>query len=101
MISGSTVESTGGSRASRSSPNPAASSRRSVTRWRRWPATGPSSPPPGARPDGRFVAPTGAEVVELGPVNASIHSVDERVLVDDLERLSEMYERVIARLLTS
>ena len=55
----------------------------------------------GGTSDGRFVAPTGAEVVELGPVNASIHSVDERVLVDDLERLSEMYERVIARLLTS
>ena len=53
----------------------------------------------GGTSDGRFVAPTGAEVVELGPVNASIHSVDEHVLVDDLDRLSEMYERVIERLL--
>ena len=53
----------------------------------------------GGTSDGRFVAPTGAEVVELGPVNATIHSIDERVLAADLDRLSEMYERVIARLL--
>ena len=53
----------------------------------------------GGTSDGRFVAPTGAEVVELGPVNATIHSIDERVLVSDLDRLSEMYEGVIARLL--
>ena len=53
----------------------------------------------GGTSDGRFVAPTGAEVVELGPVNASIHSVDEHVLATDLDRLSEMYERVMARLL--
>ena len=53
----------------------------------------------GGTSDGRFVAPTGAEVVELGPVNASIHSIDEHVLVADLDRLSEMYQRVIARLL--
>ena len=49
----------------------------------------------GGTSDGRFVAPTGAEVVELGPVNATIHSIDERVLAADLDRLSEMYERVI------
>ena len=53
----------------------------------------------GGTSDGRFVAPTGAEVVELGPVNASIHSIDEHVLAADLDRLSEMYQRVIARLL--
>ena len=53
----------------------------------------------GGTSDGRFIAPTGAEVVELGPVNASIHSIDEHVLVTDLDRLSEMYERVIADLL--
>ena len=55
----------------------------------------------GGTSDGRFVAPTGAEVVELGPVNATIHRIDERVLAADLDRLSEMYERVIARLLGS
>ena len=53
----------------------------------------------GGTSDGRFIAPTGAEVVELGPVNASIHRVDERTLAADLDRLSEMYERVIDRLL--
>ena len=53
----------------------------------------------GGTSDGRFIAPTGAEVVELGPVNASIHRIDERVLAADLDRLSEMYERVITRLL--
>lgn len=55
----------------------------------------------GGTSDGRFVAPTGAEVVELGPVNATIHSIDERVLAADLDRLSEMYERVVARLLAA
>ena len=54
----------------------------------------------GGTSDGRFVAPTGAEVVELGPVNATIHSIDERVLVADLDRLSDMYEQVIGELLT-
>ena len=53
----------------------------------------------GGTSDGRFVAPTGAEVVELGPVNATIHRIDERVLVTDLDRLSEMYEHVLERLL--
>ena len=52
----------------------------------------------GGTSDGRFIAPTGAEVVELGPVNATIHSIDERVLTADLDHLSEMYEGVIARL---
>ena len=53
----------------------------------------------GGTSDGRFIAPTGAEVVELGPVNASIHRIDEHVLVNDLDRLSEMYEGVIGGLL--
>ena len=62
-------------------------------------AIAPGSRRPAARRTAAFVAPTGAEVVELGPVNATIHSIDERVLVTDLDRLSEMYERVIERLL--
>ena len=53
----------------------------------------------GGTSDGRFIAPTGAQVVELGPVNATIHKVDERVAVDELERLSQMYEAVLRRLL--
>ncbi|MGH8212857.1 MAG: succinyl-diaminopimelate desuccinylase, partial [Rhodanobacteraceae bacterium] len=53
----------------------------------------------GGTSDGRFIAPLGAEVVELGPVNASIHKVDEHVALEDLERLPSMYQAVCSRLL--
>lgn len=53
----------------------------------------------GGTSDGRFIAPTGAEVVELGPCNATIHKVDERVAVDELEPLARMYQGVLERLL--
>ncbi|MFQ5659902.1 MAG: succinyl-diaminopimelate desuccinylase [Gammaproteobacteria bacterium] len=53
----------------------------------------------GGTSDGRFIAPTGAEVIELGPVNATIHKVDECVKVEDLETLSRIYELVIQKLL--
>lgn len=49
----------------------------------------------GGTSDGRFIAPTGAQVVELGPVNATIHQVDECVAVEDLIGLSRIYERVM------
>jgi succinyl-diaminopimelate desuccinylase len=55
----------------------------------------------GGTSDGRFIAPTGAEVVELGPVNASIHKVDECVAVADLEPLQSTYRRIIERLLAN
>ena len=53
----------------------------------------------GGTSDGRFIAPTGAQVLELGPLNATIHQVDECVAVDDLDRLSAMYEKVLEHLL--
>ena len=53
----------------------------------------------GGTSDGRFIAPTGAEVVELGPVNATIHKVNECVRSADLERLTEIYENVLYRLM--
>jgi succinyl-diaminopimelate desuccinylase len=53
----------------------------------------------GGTSDGRFIAPTGAQVVELGPVNATIHQIDERVLASDLDTLSEIYEAALRRLL--
>ena len=53
----------------------------------------------GGTSDGRFIAPTGAEVVELGPVNASIHKIDECVKVDDLETLSNIYEQILRQLI--
>lgn len=55
----------------------------------------------GGTSDGRFIAPTGAQVVELGPVNATIHQVDECVKADDLDLLSSMYEHIMRELLTS
>lgn len=54
----------------------------------------------GGTSDGRFIAPTGAQVLELGPLNATIHQVDECVAVDDLDRLSKMYELILQALLT-
>ncbi len=53
----------------------------------------------GGTSDGRFIAPTGAQVVELGPVNATIHKVNECVAVEELERLTRMYEGVMRELL--
>lgn len=55
----------------------------------------------GGTSDGRFIAPTGAEVVELGPVNATIHKINECVSVADLDTLSTIYERTLDRLLLS
>lgn len=55
----------------------------------------------GGTSDARFIAPTGAEVVELGPVNASIHRIDEHVSVEELELLSRIYERILENLLAS
>lgn len=54
----------------------------------------------GGTSDGRFVATLGAEVVELGPINASIHQVDECVLVEDISRLHALYEAVARECLT-
>jgi succinyl-diaminopimelate desuccinylase len=54
----------------------------------------------GGTSDGRFIAPTGAQVLELGPINATIHRVDECVAVADLDRLSTIYEDMLTRLLT-
>jgi len=53
----------------------------------------------GGTSDGRFIAPMGAEVIELGPVNATIHKVDECVAIADLERLPDLYEAICARML--
>lgn len=53
----------------------------------------------GGTSDGRFIAPTGTEVIELGPINASIHQVNEHVSVADLERLKLIYQAILRRLL--
>ncbi|MCC5878273.1 MAG: succinyl-diaminopimelate desuccinylase [Idiomarina sp.] len=53
----------------------------------------------GGTSDGRFIAPTGAQVLELGPVNASIHKVNEYVAHEDLIKLTDMYEQTLINLL--
>ena len=53
----------------------------------------------GGTSDGRFIAPTGAQVVELGVRNATIHQVDEKVEVDDLGKLAQIYEGILEHLL--
>jgi succinyl-diaminopimelate desuccinylase len=54
----------------------------------------------GGTSDGRFIAPTGAEVIELGPCNKTIHKLNECVAVSDLQTLAEIYYRLLGTLLT-
>jgi succinyl-diaminopimelate desuccinylase len=60
-----------------------------------WPAENTG----GGTSDGRFVAPLGADVVELGPVNATIHKIDERIALAELQALPALYLNVLQRLL--
>ncbi|MDA0822159.1 MAG: succinyl-diaminopimelate desuccinylase [Proteobacteria bacterium] len=53
----------------------------------------------GGTSDGRFIARTGAEIVEFGPVNATIHKIDECVSVEDLDLLSVTYQSILSRLM--
>lgn len=55
----------------------------------------------GGTSDGRFIAPLGVEVVELGPINASIHKIDEHVDLQDLERLPTLYAGIARRWLAA
>lgn len=55
----------------------------------------------GGTSDARFIAPLGAEVVEMGPINASIHKVNERVAISELEQLPDLYCEFAERLLLS
>lgn len=53
----------------------------------------------GGTSDGRFIAPTGAQVVELGPVNKTIHQINECVSANDLDTLTDIYEHLLKKLL--
>lgn len=53
----------------------------------------------GGTSDGRFIAPTGAQVVELGPVNDSIHKIDENINILELDKLTDIYLNILKRLL--
>ena len=52
----------------------------------------------GGTSDGRFIAPTGAQVIELGPVNESIHKIDENINIVELEKLTVVYTEILERL---
>ena len=54
----------------------------------------------GGTSDGRFISPAGTDVVELGPVYASIHKVNEHVRIDDVVKLTTMYQRIAELMLT-
>jgi succinyl-diaminopimelate desuccinylase len=53
----------------------------------------------GGTSDGRFIAPTGAQVIELGPENATIHKVDERVNIENIKSLENIYYATLVRVL--
>ena len=53
----------------------------------------------GGTSDGRFIAPRGAQVVEVGLLNATIHQVNERTPIEDLDRLKNVYRRAIEMIL--
>jgi len=53
----------------------------------------------GGTSDGRFIAPHGCQVVELGPVNATIHKVNENASVEDIDALEKIYRRILEKLL--
>lgn len=53
----------------------------------------------GGTSDGRFIAPTGTEVIEIGPCNETIHRIDERVKLEELNQLSTVYHHILANLL--
>ena len=61
--------------------------------------TSPELSTAGGTSDGRFISPAGADVVELGPVSASIHKIDEHVREQDVAALSQMYQRILEKML--
>jgi len=54
----------------------------------------------GGTSDGRFIAPTGSQVLELGPLNATIHQINECVGVEELDTISSYYEKIMEKLLS-
>ena len=61
--------------------------------------TAPELSTAGGTSDGRFISPAGADVVELGPVSASIHKIDEHVREQDVAALARMYQRILEKML--
>jgi succinyl-diaminopimelate desuccinylase len=61
--------------------------------------TAPELSTAGGTSDGRFISPAGADVVELGPVSASIHKIDEHVRAQDVAALAKLYQRILEKML--
>ena len=53
----------------------------------------------GGTSDGRFITKLGCELIELGPVNRSIHKIDEEVKIEDLPRLKDLYQGLLVELI--
>jgi succinyl-diaminopimelate desuccinylase len=53
----------------------------------------------GGTSDGRFIAPLGTEIIELGVCNDTIHQINERVKVSELDELTEVYEKILINLI--
>ncbi|MFW9606469.1 MAG: M20/M25/M40 family metallo-hydrolase, partial [Pseudomonas sp.] len=75
--------------------NAVADSIRAVTGRETTPSTS------GGTSDGRFIATLGTQVVELGPINATIHQIDEHILASDLDLLTDIYYQTLVRLLAA
>ena len=58
-----------------------------------------AAPGSGGTSDGRFIAPLGVDVVEIGPINRTIHKVNEEVRIEDIIALEEIYLRILQKLL--
>jgi succinyl-diaminopimelate desuccinylase len=52
----------------------------------------------GGTSDGRWIAPMGTEVIELGPINETIHQINEKVNIHDLDNLKNIYKEILANL---
>ena len=52
----------------------------------------------GGTSDGRWVSPSGSEVIELGPINKTIHQIDEKISLEDLEKLQEIYQQILVEI---
>ena len=61
----------------------------------------PSISTTGGTSDGRFISTICDQVIEFGPINESIHKINEHIIIDDVERLKDIYKKTLEKLLTN